>query len=125
MTLLDILNPKPHTIVGARLVIGMREAEPIHAAPRPRSRTHCRKGHAKTPENTYVRPDGRTDCRVCKAAIEQSRRKPKRIQTHCRNGAHERSPENLVSGGGGRMVCKLCRREWDKEYRKRRAARKA
>lgn len=30
-------------------------------------RTHCARGHARTPENTYVKPDGERECRICKA----------------------------------------------------------
>jgi hypothetical protein len=30
-----------------------------------RSRTHCKYGHEFTPENTYIRPEGRRECRVC------------------------------------------------------------
>jgi len=30
-----------------------------------RPRTHCKRGHAFTPENTYVRPNGQRTCRTC------------------------------------------------------------
>src|ERR1035441_8806604 len=30
-------------------------------------KTHCGYGHEFTPENTYIRPGGRRDCRICKA----------------------------------------------------------
>ena len=33
----------------------------------------CRRGHVRTPENTYVRPNGRRECRTC-MGISQSRR---------------------------------------------------
>jgi ssDNA-binding Zn-finger/Zn-ribbon topoisomerase 1 len=33
--------------------------------PKPEAPT-CRNGHPKTPENTYVRPDGQRECRVCR-----------------------------------------------------------
>jgi HNH endonuclease len=39
------------------------------------TRTHCRKGHALTPENTYKRPDGRAVCKICKAEAEHERAK--------------------------------------------------
>ena len=29
------------------------------------SPTHCKRGHEFTPENTYVKPDGRRQCRAC------------------------------------------------------------
>jgi hypothetical protein len=31
-------------------------------------RTHCPKGHAYTPENTYISPQGHRQCRECKRA---------------------------------------------------------
>lgn len=31
-------------------------------------KTHCRNGHEYTPENTYTRQDGRTECRTCMRA---------------------------------------------------------
>lgn len=31
-------------------------------------KTHCRHGHEYTPENTYRRADGRTECRTCMRA---------------------------------------------------------
>lgn len=31
-------------------------------------KTHCRNGHPYTPENTYTRQDGRTECRTCMRA---------------------------------------------------------
>jgi hypothetical protein len=27
----------------------------------------CKRGHPKTPENTYTQPNGRTECRRCRA----------------------------------------------------------
>jgi len=30
------------------------------------AKTHCASGHEFTPDNTYVRPNGARDCRVCK-----------------------------------------------------------
>jgi len=29
------------------------------------NRTHCPQGHDYTPENTYVRPNGHRDCKIC------------------------------------------------------------
>lgn len=29
--------------------------------------THCANGHEYTPENTYIRPNGQRDCRICNA----------------------------------------------------------
>jgi hypothetical protein len=33
-----------------------------------RNDEYCRNGHPRTPENTYYRPDGSRECRVCKRA---------------------------------------------------------
>lgn len=38
-------------------------------------RTHCRRGHEFTPENTRVRPGGNRECRACKNAAARARRK--------------------------------------------------
>lgn len=42
----------------------------VKVAPAPK--THCRNGHAKTPENSYVRPNGRRECLPCKVAHAQA-----------------------------------------------------
>jgi hypothetical protein len=31
-----------------------------------KTQTHCKRSHEYTPENTYIRPDGRRGCRKCK-----------------------------------------------------------
>jgi hypothetical protein len=36
--------------------------------------THCVHGHEFTPENTYTKPNGTRDCRVCKRRRDQGRR---------------------------------------------------
>ncbi len=33
-------------------------------------KTHCKHGHELTPENTYIRPGNRRDCRVCRRRIQ-------------------------------------------------------
>ena len=48
-------------------------AEPPATVPKPR-RTHCRRGHALTPENSYGSPDGHRDCRTCKRITYAERR---------------------------------------------------
>jgi hypothetical protein len=40
------------------------------------SKTHCKHGHEYTPENTYRKPNGRRDCRIC---IRDRQRKCKGI----------------------------------------------
>lgn len=44
------------------------------------NRAHCRKGHPRTPENTYVYPDGiHIQCRTCKE-IGQERRATRHLK---------------------------------------------
>lgn len=37
---------------------------------RRRERTHCKRGHEFTPENTYIRPNGNRECRACRPIRE-------------------------------------------------------
>ena len=32
------------------------------------AKTHCKRGHEFTPDNTYIRPNGARNCRACAAA---------------------------------------------------------
>lgn len=34
-------------------------------------RTHCKHGHAYTPDNTYIDPRGRPECRTCRRAWQR------------------------------------------------------
>lgn len=43
--------------------------------------SHCTKGHAFTPENTYVDPRGARACRICKRANDVRRRAAKKKTT--------------------------------------------
>lgn len=38
------------------------------------AKTHCKNGHPFDTLNTYIRPDGYRDCRICRAATEARRR---------------------------------------------------
>jgi len=38
-----------------------------------RSKTHCKNGHAFSPENTYVYPNGERECRTCQRARKRER----------------------------------------------------
>jgi hypothetical protein len=64
-------------------------------------KTHCKRGHEFTEENTYVRPNGRRQCRIC----TREQRKPS-TATQCRKG--HPYPENLMARGHG---CYVCHRE--------------
>jgi hypothetical protein len=39
----------------------------------------CRNGHVRTYANTYTRPDGRVECRVCRAAASRRYRQRKKL----------------------------------------------
>jgi hypothetical protein len=43
-------------------------------------RTECSKGHAYTPENTYVTGEGHRECRICKHARVRASREARRRQ---------------------------------------------
>lgn len=85
----------------------------------PGPRTHCGRGHARTPENTYVRKDnGVGVCRQCyrvrNNAWKASKRKPKVAKTHCVRG-HELCEENVYRQPGRtgiqcRECLRICRR---------------
>lgn len=50
---------------------GSRDARPSTLTSVARGRNedgyeYCRNGHKRTPENTYVRPDGERECRICR-----------------------------------------------------------
>ena len=71
---------------------------------------YCKNGHKRTPENTYIRPDGRgTYCRKC-ADIYHPKREDyivNKDKTHCIRG-HEFTLENTrIRKYGGRQ-CKTC-----------------
>jgi len=44
--------------------------------------TFCRNGHPRTPENTYVSPDGRRNCRPCREAADRRRMDRERDRAH-------------------------------------------
>lgn len=44
------------------------------------SQTHCKQGHAFTPENTYIAPDGRRGCRSCRRAVIRRRDEARRAR---------------------------------------------
>ena len=45
------------------------------ASTRPRTQTHCKRGHELTPENTYTYPDGeRRECLVCRRLRDREKR---------------------------------------------------
>ena len=49
------------------------------------TKTHCIRGHAFTPDNTYIKPNGSRACKACKAA--SSRRRAATPEGRARNAA--------------------------------------
>lgn len=81
------------------------------------AKTHCKRGHEFTPENTYIETRGNRKCRTCMQAANEAwnvkRRQeyvPKPRQTHCKRG-HEFIPENTYVGAKGHRTCRTCKRD--------------
>lgn len=80
------------------------------ANPVAEQRTHCKRGHALTPENTYVKPNGYLECRTCALATRKAR--PPRnaspnLATHCGKG-HEFTEANTYMKTNGDRECRAC-----------------
>ena len=84
-----------------------------------RKRTHCKRGHELSEENSYINANGHKYCKVCKndrakAKLRKERgelfgkqqRKPK---THCKNG-HKFTEENTYKRPDGYLECVTCRK---------------
>ena len=111
---------------------------PAHLEPKSRRdhqlrafKTHCKRRHLLTEENTYRGKDGRRQCKVC--VLEAGRAKSggrkcgdaQRARTRCKNG-HKYTPENTYVPSEGKRNCKICRRETQRRHqRKRKAARQS
>ncbi|HKC75729.1 MAG TPA: hypothetical protein VKF37_16250 [Chloroflexota bacterium] len=110
----------------AKLVAGLRPTILARA-----SATHCKYGHALTPDNLARRGDGRRRCKTCTAdrRREYTQRKnarngkitlpPPQLRTHCPEG-HEYTPENTYIGSKGERSCRLCQQQASRRsYEKR------
>jgi hypothetical protein len=64
----DRLRPKRNAAYAAR-----RVAEGKEVLPPPAARTHCKRGHEYTPENTRTTSNGYRQCRACARIIDQQR----------------------------------------------------
>lgn len=94
------------------------------------SKTHCKRGHEFTPENTGVQHrNGGRFCRMCAANANRrwaeanrptgQQRKPRKQKTHCKWG-HEFTAENTyehVEQGLTHRRCKACQRARKQERR--------
>lgn len=95
------------------------------------AKTHCPKGHPYSPENTYVDPDGRRECRTCRALRSKEWVRVHNpgvrhgTETHCPSG-HPYESDNVIPTVNGGRACRECKRAWSREYmRKKRAAARA
>lgn len=74
-----------------------------------RDRTHCRRGHKFTPENTTVTTKGSRQCISC----VKLRNKGPRVYTACKKG-HPFDGRNKKQ-----QICKVCARDRNRVYRQR------
>jgi hypothetical protein len=85
-----------------------------HTARHNPRRTHCKRGHELTPENTMTDADGNRRCRTCENERQRERYGatwPQTGRTHCKHG-HEFTPENtyIVKRSNGKVErrCRAC-----------------
>lgn len=77
-------------------------------------KTHCKRGHEFTPENTMPNGPGGRGCRTCNReraaawyeANKGERQQDNKTKTHCKRG-HEFTPENTLRRKDGRE-CRAC-----------------
>jgi formylmethanofuran dehydrogenase subunit E len=105
----------------------IKRAAPKVPGPRkPRARkASCKRGHEFTAENTYLKPDGRRECRAClqtyrqeRTAREREMRPSAAPRTRCDSG-HEFTPENTYRYPSGKRRCRECMREQNRRRRAR------
>ena len=87
---------------------------------KPPLRAHCAKGHLLDEDNTYVSPDSKRECRICRSEarptyIRKRNCKPP-PKTHCVNG-HLFDAANTYVNSAGRRECRVCRKARDAIYR--------
>lgn len=92
-------------------------------------KTHCKRGHEFTPENTYTTKTGGRQCKAC--TFESTHRlrggwrpapQPLNTRTHCKHG-HPVTPDSIFLTSAGSWVCKACDRA-SKERRKSKLTKK-
>lgn len=79
-----LVGPIPHGMVLDHLCRNRACYNPAHLQPVSRAengrrqvnhntlKTHCKRGHEFTPENTYMKSMGKRQCRECKRKLERS-----------------------------------------------------
>lgn len=74
-------------------------------------KTHCKRGHEFTPENTYVAQSGGRMCRECTRLYHgYAGGLPMAERTHCPQG-HPYEGDNLYVYPNGARACRTCRAE--------------
>lgn len=91
------------------------------------NKTHCKRGHPFSEENTIRRHRGGRFCRECmrmhgrEYARRKNGHKPRVYRadmTECRNG-HPISPENTYTNPDGEQSCRICRAESMRRHKER------
>lgn len=75
------------------------------------AKTHCKRGHEFTPENTRIRANGSRDCRACEVGKwkrEVERRAIAKVQKITCVHGHPLTGENLYITSDGRRRCREC-----------------
>lgn len=89
-------------------------------------KTHCKRGHEFTEENTHVDSSGYRKCRKCHKQRSLTFICNKKLgitgchnslKTHCNNG-HEYTTNNTRVAKDGRRICKTCIVQWSKTKEK-------
>lgn len=90
-----------------RTCVNARERAKRAANPKPRKvracpapKTHCKRGHEYTPENTHMWGHARM-CRTCPGV------RPRKVKSHCNRG-HELTPENIADA---KRRCRTCKND--------------
>lgn len=81
-------------------------------------KTHCKRGHEFTEENTAHRSGGRA-CRACvreRYYLRKAGLLPGKATGHCTQG-HALGGDNIYIGSGGYPRCLACKRESNRRYR--------
>jgi len=99
-------------------------------------KTHCKRDHEFTPENTYLTVQGARECRTCARyreaiyaeaakATRVAKPHPNKLKTHCPQD-HEYTEENTYRNpASGHRMCRTCMRERNRAVRAAERAKRA